>query len=127
MSYERGDVVLVDYPFAEGMGSKVRPALVIQADVWNVRFASTLLVLITSRAPKGAYSAVSVPLAMTDPRFLGSGLQTSSYVCCHMIYTCKHERILSRLGHMAPGVMTDVDRGLRACLNLPSAMDDPSK
>ncbi len=31
----RGDIVLVDYPFSNGTGSKVRPSLVVQADLLN--------------------------------------------------------------------------------------------
>jgi mRNA-degrading endonuclease toxin of MazEF toxin-antitoxin module len=30
MNVQRGDVVLVDYPYAAGGGTKVRPVLVIQ-------------------------------------------------------------------------------------------------
>jgi hypothetical protein len=30
MQIARGDVVMVDFPFGEGRGSKVRPAVVIQ-------------------------------------------------------------------------------------------------
>ena len=33
MNFSRGDVVLVDYPFSDRTGSKVRPALVVQNDV----------------------------------------------------------------------------------------------
>ena len=32
MNVQRGDVVLVDYPYAAGGGTKVRPVLVIQND-----------------------------------------------------------------------------------------------
>ena len=32
MNVQRGDVVLVDYPYATGSGTKVRPVLVIQND-----------------------------------------------------------------------------------------------
>ncbi len=31
MSISRGDIVLVDYPFSDRTGSKVRPALVVYA------------------------------------------------------------------------------------------------
>jgi mRNA-degrading endonuclease toxin of MazEF toxin-antitoxin module len=30
MSFSRGDIVLVDYPFSDRTGRKVRPALVVQ-------------------------------------------------------------------------------------------------
>ncbi len=32
MNVQRGDVVLVDYPYTTGGGTKVRPVLVIQND-----------------------------------------------------------------------------------------------
>jgi mRNA interferase MazF len=44
----RGDVVLIDYPFSMGGGSKVRPALVVQADRNNLRLRETIVVVITS-------------------------------------------------------------------------------
>jgi mRNA-degrading endonuclease toxin of MazEF toxin-antitoxin module len=43
MKSQRGDVVLVSYPFASGGGSKVRPALVIQCDRNNGRLDNTIV------------------------------------------------------------------------------------
>ncbi len=37
MNVQRGDVVLVDYPYASGTGAKVRPVVVIQNDHDNQR------------------------------------------------------------------------------------------
>ena len=37
MNYQRGEVVLVNYPFASGAGSKVRPAVIVQCDRNNTR------------------------------------------------------------------------------------------
>jgi mRNA interferase MazF len=44
----RGEVVLVDFPYSDQTGRKVRPALVVQADAWNQRLDDTILALITS-------------------------------------------------------------------------------
>jgi mRNA interferase MazF len=44
---KRGDVVLLDYPYSNGSGSKVRPALVIQNDRDNQRLSNTIVVLIS--------------------------------------------------------------------------------
>ena len=49
MNVHRGDVVLVNYPFASGTGSKVRPALVVQCDRNNSRLSNTFIVQLTSR------------------------------------------------------------------------------
>jgi mRNA interferase MazF len=43
----RGDVVLLDFPFSDASGSKVRPAVVVQGDAHNRRMISTIVVLIT--------------------------------------------------------------------------------
>jgi len=48
MNVRRGEVVLVDFPYSDHTGSKVRPALVVQADALNRRLDDTILALITS-------------------------------------------------------------------------------
>jgi mRNA-degrading endonuclease toxin of MazEF toxin-antitoxin module len=48
MKGRRGEVVLVDFPSSETTGSKVRPALVVQAETLNQRLDDTLLALISS-------------------------------------------------------------------------------
>ena len=48
MKVRRGEVVLVDFPYSDTTGSKVRPALVVQADTLNQRLDDTILALITS-------------------------------------------------------------------------------
>ena len=48
MKIRRGDIVLVDFPYSDRTGYKVRPALVVQSDVWNKRLDDTILALITS-------------------------------------------------------------------------------
>ena len=44
----RGDVVLVDWPYSDRTGSKLRPAVVVQADFLNGLIDDTVLVQITS-------------------------------------------------------------------------------
>ncbi len=47
MKVHRGDVVLLDHPFSDASGSKVRPSLVVQDDARNARLPETIVVLIT--------------------------------------------------------------------------------
>ena len=42
MSVRRGEIVIVDYPYSDQIGRKVRPALVVQADAWNERLDNTI-------------------------------------------------------------------------------------
>jgi mRNA interferase MazF len=48
MSFERGDVVLVPFPFTDLTTHKQQPALVISSNDFNARSADIILVGITS-------------------------------------------------------------------------------
>ena len=63
MNVQRGEVVLVDFPYTSGTGSKVRPALVIQNDRDNARLVNTIVAQITGttqRAPEATQVLVEV-------------------------------------------------------------------
>jgi len=49
MNIQRGDIVLVDYPYTSGSEAKVRPVLVIQNDRDNQRLKNTIVAQITSQ------------------------------------------------------------------------------
>lgn len=48
MPIQRGDVVLVTFPFTDLQGSKLRPALVVQSDKNNQRLSNVILAAITT-------------------------------------------------------------------------------
>jgi mRNA interferase MazF len=52
----RGDVVLVFYPFASGAGGKRRPDLVVQNDADNSRLAATILAQIRTNLARAGES-----------------------------------------------------------------------
>lgn len=56
MNVRRGDVVLVLYPFAAGMGGPRRPALIVQNDADNVRLHNTIVAQITTNLRRVAES-----------------------------------------------------------------------
>ena len=49
MQDNRGDVVMVDFPYGEGSGSKLRPAVVIQCDADNRRLGTIIVAMITKQ------------------------------------------------------------------------------
>ena len=51
ISYKRGDVVLVPFPFTDFSSSKQRPALVVSADGLNATRDDVLVAAITSQVP----------------------------------------------------------------------------
>ncbi len=79
---KRGDVVLVDWPFSDHTGSKLRPAVVIQADFLNTRIADTVLVQVTGTTRKAVTEVVLDPVA--EPR---AGLRGVSFAVCNNLMT----------------------------------------
>ncbi|MGH7968337.1 MAG: type II toxin-antitoxin system PemK/MazF family toxin, partial [Limisphaerales bacterium] len=51
MSYKRGEVVLVPFPFTNLSSTKQRPALVVSADAFNAVRDDVLVAAITSQVP----------------------------------------------------------------------------
>jgi mRNA interferase MazF len=52
MSFNRGDVVLVPFPFTDLTTQKQRPALVISSKDFNDSSSDVILVAITSQIPR---------------------------------------------------------------------------
>jgi len=109
----RGDVVLVDYPFSDGTGSKVRPSLVVQADSLNRVRADTILAIVTS-----SYGGRATELLIDISQEPGSGLRFNSSVQCDTLATVDQSLVLSVLGSISAGSLKKIDDCLKAALGL---------
>src|SRR4051812_45133705 len=110
----RGDVVYADWPFSDRQGSKVRPAIVVQADFLNGRIADTILVLVsrTSRAPGQTE-------VLLDPKVeVNSGLQYVSIASCTNLLTVDQALILRRVGELSATAMQQIEQALKLVLEL---------
>lgn len=118
MSVQRGDVVLIDFPFSDRTGSKVRPALVVQDDRWNAALHDTILALISGSRRRRVGAATQRFVAVSDPEATGSGLRIDSVVQCENLVTLDQSLVLLRLGRFSNALMSDIDACLRASLKL---------
>lgn len=114
MSVRRGEVVRVDWPYSDRTGSKVRPALVVQADTFNSLIADTVLVLI-SRTQR----AVATTEVLLDPAVeSGCGLRYPSAVSCNNLLTIDQGLIVQAIGKASPALTQQVDDRLKTALGL---------
>ena len=117
MTIVRGDVVLVQFPFASGGGSKLRPALIVQSDRNNARLANTIIAQITTNLRR-----VSEPTQLlvdpTSPEGSSSGLISQSAVSCENLATINESRIVRTIGHLSPNLMQVLGNCLREALGL---------
>jgi len=111
-SYERGDVVLVPFPFSERLVTKKRPAVVVSSNAYHAASSDVVIAQITSK--------LAVAPRPGDHRVVAwqeAGLVTPSLVRVKLA-TLHNGLILRRLGTMPASDMRAVDRGLGIALNL---------
>jgi mRNA interferase MazF len=116
MKVSRGDVVLVDYPFTDRTGSKVRPTLVVSTaelhkDDDAVIAAITSVIRVSLKS-----SELFIDVSKPDAR--GTGLLSDSIVDCWNLLTLDQRFVLKRLGRLSGGMMKKVDECLKKALGL---------
>ena len=117
MSVSRGDIVLVDYPFSDRTGSKVRPALVVQADALNRRITDTILASI-SRSTHRA-SATQLFIDISTPDGGGTGLRQNSMIECANLLTYDQRLVITKIGQLSVPLLDRIKDCLKAALDLP--------
>jgi mRNA interferase MazF len=119
MIVQRGDVVLLRFPFSDGAGMKVRPALVVQCDRNNRRLANTIVAMITRTTQRAATEPTQLLIDLATPEGRQSGLLHDSAVKCENLFTVQQSLILQKIGVLGPAAMTQVDASIQASLGLP--------
>ena len=117
MNVQRGDVVLVDYPYAGGGGAKVRPVLVIQNNRDNQRLINTIVAQITSLTRR-ALEPTQLLIELLTPEGQQSGLRQDSVVNCVNLLTLDKSKILAKLGSLPDPLLQKVNDCLKAALEL---------
>lgn len=115
----RGEVVLVDFPYSDHTGSKVRPALVGQADALNQRLDDTILALITGRRHRRGGAATQVVMDMTTAEGQQTGLRFNSVIQCENLLTYDQALIVRILGRLSATAIEQITTGLKAALGIP--------
>jgi mRNA interferase MazF len=111
----RGDVVLLDWPYSDLSGSKLRPAIVVQADFLNGLIDDTVYVKVTGA--RFGIPGTEVELDPTVERW--SGLVKTSYASCYNILTRDQAIIHHTLGTLSDTAMRQIGDCLKTVLELP--------
>ncbi len=111
----RGEVVMVDWPFSDRTGSKVRPAIVVQADFLNTLIHDTVLIPVTKTS-----RIIGVTEVLIDPSVeTASGLRFVSVASCNNFITIDQLLLRRKIGTLSGSVMKQIDACLKAALELP--------
>jgi mRNA interferase MazF len=118
MKVRRADVVIIDHPFSDASGAKVRPALVVQSDRRNARLTETVVALISSNLRHAATDATQLLIDLTTPDGQASGLNRTSVVKCGKLFTIHEHLVRKKIGVLSAALMLKVNDCLKTALEL---------
>ncbi len=110
-AYSRGDIVLVNFTFADESGIKRRPAIIVSSEAYNNGRDEAIIAAITSRTDR----VLLGDHLIND--WQGAGLLFPSVVT-DIIRTIKQSMIDRKLGSMTLPDMNAADSKLRLILGL---------
>ncbi|MBI3616827.1 MAG: type II toxin-antitoxin system PemK/MazF family toxin [Candidatus Omnitrophica bacterium] len=112
----RGDLILIKYPFSNLQGTKVRPALVISSDRLNKHNRDALFILITSNTSN--QQAVDYLIDQQHPDFQKTGLKRPSLIKVDKIVCLMKSLAKRKLGTISRPIQSDIDNILKDVLGL---------
>ncbi len=118
MKVARGQIVLVDFPFAGGGRSKIRPALVVQNDRDNQRLLNTIVAVISSRVNRAKSEPTQVIIELNTTVGRQIGLRVGSVVKCVNLFTLEQSKLLRVLGTCTPDLVAKVNAALRTAFSI---------
>jgi mRNA interferase MazF len=119
MKVKRGDVVIIDHPFSDDTGSKVRPALIVQNDKRNSLLTETIVVMITKNIAHVTTDPTQFLIDLSTADGKASGLNANSAVKCGKLFTINENLIRRRIGLLSAALMQQVNGCLKTALELP--------
>lgn len=103
----KGDIVLLNFPFSDLSGQKMRPALVLV-----VRRAEVTVAIISSQVAKTEADDLLLPPATH------TGLTKPSFLRLSKVATLDRHQIKHGLGRLAPAELTQVNTRMRELYQL---------
>ena len=116
MNYNRGDIVIVPFPFVLSGGQKLqkaRPALVISDMTLERRYNDLILASITSHVPDDLKETEMIIEATP-----ANGLLKKSTLRLEFLMTVPSDLISRKIGQLMPQEIKDVDRKITRSLGL---------
>lgn len=112
MAFQRGDVVLVPFPFSDLQTKKVRPALVVSGPLYHAEEPDLLLAALTSqlRAATGTLDYILADWQAAGLRFPSAFKP--------VLATLEPSRVLYTIGMLAAADLAAIDERPRRALNL---------
>jgi mRNA interferase MazF len=119
VNVRRGEIVIVDFPYSDQTASKILPALVVQANLWNQRLDDTILAPITSSDNFTGITSTQYFIDILTSEGQQTGLIFNSVVRCGNLITYNQSLILRIIGKLSSHAMQQIDGCLKVALGIP--------
>lgn len=115
---KRGDIVIVQFPYADGRRGKNRPSLIVQNDRDNRQLGNTVIAMISgnTRYADEPTQVLIDPASAADGG--ASGLRGPSVVKCCNLFTVRQQDVLRVIGKLPDDLLGTVDEALKSALDL---------
>lgn len=112
---QRGDIVLVPFPFTDLSTEKLRPAVIVYVDPQKTDF---IIAFISSVVSPGELSETDYLLRQDNTDFAQTGLKKASTFRMSKLLTIERSKIIRRLGRVSPAIQKELDIRLRRAIGL---------
>ncbi len=110
---EKGDIVLVKFPFSDIFSKKLRPALIMAKES---KFKDLILAFITTQFDqKEKYDII---LTADSKDFQKTGLKRESLLKLNKLTTLNKKTIVGKIGSLPKELMSQVDSNLRSLFKI---------
>lgn len=114
---QRGDVVIVDFPFTDQPTRKLRPVVIVQAQVYNHSMAKSIIAMVTGNLQRrGDPAHLFVDPSTSDGDL--SGLRAPSLVSCINLFTIDQKDIIKTLGCLHFILEAELNECIKEALDL---------
>ncbi len=118
LKLSRGDVVLLPIAFVSGVGTKVRPAIVVQDDSLHRRLNSTIVAIVTSTNHRAQQESTQLFVDVGTLEGQQTGLIHNSTVKAEHLDTVDQRDIVRVIGRFSDPLLDKIERFIKAALRL---------
>jgi len=119
MVFQRGDVVLIPFPYTDLSAFKTRPAVVVSSDIYHAARSELLLAYVSSQVSQ---ANLTIDYVLAD--WANAGLLKPSFVR-PKVAAIEPTLVVHRVGALSARDLLEVDRCLRRAMALvETALDD---
>ena len=116
---QRGDVVILQFPYVGGGSGKTRLAVVVQCDRLNRQIQNTVAVMITGNLRLIGREPTQFLFDPSTPEGQSSGLSYPSAVKCENLITVRQIDIIKTSGRLSDRLKQQLADCLKTLLELP--------